>query len=144
MGVKRRRQQYRLVFEQPEHMAGLEVICWGPTRSQLFRIAKLGNVDLDNLQGEGVEQLDQLCGEMGDRLISWNYEDEQGTALPATRATLDAEDPDFTLPLVRAWMQTCMGATPDADVQQHDPQPQQFEGQTTVEEQLASLDMLPV
>jgi hypothetical protein len=141
MGHQRTRKQYKLTFEAPDHMVGLEVICRGPTRRQLFQIAALGDVDLDSLQGQGVEQLDQLCQQFGDRIIAWNHEDEDGNPLPPTGAVLDDEDPDFTLALVRAWMMTCMGTTPDARVEEHAPTPAQFEGQTSLEDLLLDLPM---
>jgi hypothetical protein len=146
MGHKRNRKMYKLTFDAPEHMVGLEVIVRGPTRRQLFQIAKLGKTDLDDLASAGddsIEQLDQLCNDMGGRIIEWNHEDEEGNPLPATAAVLDEEDPDFTLPLVRAWMLTCMGVTPDASVEEIGEPAQQFEGQTTLEEQLLGLSMAP-
>lgn len=146
MAHKRTRKQYRLTFEAPEHMVGLEVVCWGPTRGQLFRIAKLGTLDLDDLPSlgdEAIAQLDQLCHDMGDRMVDWNHQDEDGNPLPANAASLDDEDPDFSIPLVRAWMMTCMGVTPDAKVEEIQEQAEQFAGQTTLEEQLLGLDMQP-
>lgn len=146
-GHRRQRQEYKLTFEKPDHMVGLEVICRGPTRRQLFMIAKLGNVDLDSLSADSIEVLDLLASEFGDRIIEWNHQDEEGNDLPPTSATLDDEDWEFTMPLVRAWMLTIQGALPavgdrDAAVNQHPREKAQFPGQTTIEDQLADLPMM--
>lgn len=144
MGHRRTRKIYKLTFEQPEHMVGLEVLCYGPTKGQLFRIARLGDVDLDNLEsipGDKIRELDELTTSMADRIIEWNHEDEDGSPLLPTRAVLDQEDYDFSLPLVRAWMMSCMGVTPDAKVVEQTEPVAQFAGQTTLEEQLAALPM---
>ena len=126
---RRERRTYRLTFEQPDHMVGLEVICRGPTRRQLFMITRLGYIDINDLDEESIQQLDVLCDEFAERIIEWNHADEAGQPLPATKATLDEEDWQFTFPLVQGWMLTVLGTTPEAD--EPDPtstQLGQFEG----------------
>lgn len=45
-----------------------------------------------------------LCDAVGALLHEWNYEDEQGTPLPATAEVLAGEDVSFVLAVAYGWM----------------------------------------
>jgi hypothetical protein len=108
MGHRRKSTIYKLMFDDShgEELSGLEITCRGASHDQLFDIASLSNIDLENLVGPGLDKIRALCHSFPDRIIDWNHEDEDGTPLAATVESFLDEDYSFTLPIVIAWVNT--------------------------------------
>lgn len=108
MGHRRNSTVYKLVFDEShgDELTGLEVIARGASLSQLFDIAKLGNVDLMELLESGIDKLRGIYEGFPSRLIDWNHEDEEGRPVPATAENFFDEDYTLTLPILVAWVNT--------------------------------------
>lgn len=99
MGYRRPSKQYRLTFEdEPE----LEVLAKSVPIGDLLDIMAVAD---RMTTAPAKEDVEKLFGWFGDRLISWNLETEDGEPVPATKGGLLAQDFDFALRLVLAWVQ---------------------------------------
>jgi hypothetical protein len=108
MGHRRKSTVYKLTFDDThgEELAGLEITTRGASHDQLFDIALLGGVDLNNLLESGIDKLRHICRTFPTRIVDWNHEDEDGRPIPATAENFLDEDYTFTIPIVQAWMNT--------------------------------------
>lgn len=106
MGKRRVTTVYKLSFDETmgEELAGLEIATRGATMDQIMDIAHLGGVDFTNLMESGIEQLRGILHSFPDRIVDWNYEDEKGRPIPATKENFLDEDYTFTQPVLMAWM----------------------------------------
>lgn len=106
MGKRRATNTYRLAFDESNPVtAGLEIVCRKPTLDQLFEIAQMGDIKLSEaLSREGIIRIRNLCGAFPERIIEWNYQDEDGNPLPPTFEVFAAEDYTFQLPVINAWI----------------------------------------
>jgi hypothetical protein len=101
MGFKRG----ALILEWPEdsEFSGLEVRLKRLSIRQLMRVEKLSDLREEGNGEDTAEIMTELLDAIGEGLLSWNYEDDAGTAVPAVRASLDDLDVDMVLALVSAW-----------------------------------------
>jgi hypothetical protein len=106
MGYKRNRKLYRLQYED---FPGLEVTARSVSIGKLLDILQLAG-DLGAKPDKA--KADELFGAFAERIVSWNYEDEDGKPLEPTLETLQGEDSDFVLKLISGWAQAIAG-TPD-------------------------------
>lgn len=99
-------QRSALLLEWPEgsEFAGLEVRMRRMSIDQLLRVQRLSDLG-KGADGSVMSSFAELLDAVGDGLLGWNYEDEVGAAVPATRAALGGVDIDMVLALVRAWTQ---------------------------------------
>lgn len=104
-GFRRKRKVFKLTFEDYE---GLEVEVKSVPVRKLLDVLQLA----DAMTGKPTqEQVEELFGWFADRIVSWNYEDEDGNPLPATLDTLLDDDFDFALKMVMAWVQAVSAIT---------------------------------
>jgi hypothetical protein len=111
-----RNKVYRLVFDDPE-MDGLIVKARSLPLGQLLKFTKMSKQSLDGLPAdERIEVVTDLIETFAKALISWNLEseaEEGGLRLPvpATKEGLHAQDFDFVLEIIMAWMETVMSVS---------------------------------
>ncbi len=97
-GYRRQPKTYVLRFEAYE---GLEVAARSVSVEELLTVLELA----DKMTGSpNKEQVTDLFGWFAKQLIGWNLEDEDGKPVPATLKGLLAQDFDFALALVNAWV----------------------------------------
>lgn len=107
MGFKRS----ALLLEWPEgsEFSGLEVRMRRLSIRQLVEVQALADLrkgdDIDTVQ-----IFAELLDAIGAGLLGWNYEAEDGTAVPATREALDDCDVDMVMQLTRAWISAAAAA----------------------------------
>ncbi len=92
MGFKR--QAYKLQWPKESRWSGLEVRLRGMAIGELEEIAKLRG-------GTGMEALKPVLDILGDALLSWNFEDEDGNPVPIEN--FREEDSAMLLAIVHAW-----------------------------------------
>jgi hypothetical protein len=100
MGYRRDRKVFRLNFTEPA-MHGLIVEARSLSLDKVTRIVALSTTVQDTKDATAVAELFDMFSEA---LVSWNLEEEDGTQVPATRVALGAEDFDFALAIVLAWL----------------------------------------
>lgn len=104
MAYVRERRVYRLAFADDD-MNGLEVRARSVPLGQFFHLAKLLSKGLT--LGD-VDQVSELFSGFADALVDWNLENEDGP-VPATLDGLYAQDIDFVLPVIEAWIDAVGG-----------------------------------
>lgn len=96
MGYKRDKKTYKLVFEDDE-FDGL-VVRTGPVNlGEYFKAV--------NLEGEPLIEM------FASKLVDWNLEEEDGTAVPATLKGIYSQDREFVRDIVRTWFRTIAGVS---------------------------------
>jgi hypothetical protein len=107
MGFKRG----ALLLEWPEdsEFSGLEVRMRRLSIRQMLDVERLSDLRRESEAGEVMEAMAALLDAIGDGLLGWNYESEDGTPIAAERASLDDLDLDMVLQLVRAWTKAAAG-----------------------------------
>ena len=135
MGYVPRRTLYKLDFAETEH-AGLEVTTGSASMAALLDILSLAdNVEAAGLKNADRGQMDQLFGLFDEVLVSWNVETEDGGAVPATKAGLLSQDPEFVMTVITAWASAMAKASP--------PLPNVSSGGATTAGVEASIPMAP-
>jgi len=56
---------------------------------------------------------DELLASIGNGIVSWNLEDENGAEIPATEDALNDQDFEFVLDIVQAWLGCMVGVSED-------------------------------
>lgn len=107
MGYKRG----ALVLEWPEdsEFSGLEIRMRRLSIAQLLRIEGLSDLRKSSDSAEVAQAFDALLDALGEGLLSWNYEDDDGTPVPAERASLTRLDLDLVLAWVKGWTKAAAG-----------------------------------
>jgi hypothetical protein len=104
-GYKRKSKNYVLAFEDPE-MDGLEV------RVKSMSVGKVREFLAKSRSNE--VDVGATFDDFADGLLSWNLLDDDDRPVPPTREGIDAQDVDFIMAIVTAWMETITGVA-DAD-----------------------------
>jgi hypothetical protein len=101
MGFKRG----ALILEWPEdsEFSGLVIRMKRMTIRQLIDVEKLGDVGKDSTAAEVKEAMSEMLDAVAGGLLSWNYETEDGTPVPAVRESLDELDMEMVMAWIRAW-----------------------------------------
>lgn len=101
MGFKRS----ALILEWPEdsEFSGLEIRMKRMTIAQLIDIDALGDLVKGAAADEVKATMSKMLDAVAKGLLSWNYEDDDGNAVPAVRTALDDLDMDLVIELIRAW-----------------------------------------
>jgi hypothetical protein len=108
-GVKRPQTQYRLKFADGD-LAGLEVTARAPSLDELVKAAPLAEViDAANPDMAKVAELLEMFGRL---LVSWNFEEEDGTPVPATPAGLVSLEFAVTMEILTAWAEHVVRVAP--------------------------------
>lgn len=98
-GFRRNLKVFEMSFEEYED---LQVKVRSVPIGQLLDVLKLADaVKGGDLQQEAVNE---LFGWFAARIVSWTYQDEEGEPLPPTQETLLADDFDFVMKLIMAWV----------------------------------------
>ena len=104
MGYRPQRKVYRLRFADPD-MAGLIVQARSAPIGQFLGLAGLADLQRDQVSAGDMARVDELLTGFADCLVEWNLEDEQGAAVPATLEGVRAQETDFILRVVFAWIE---------------------------------------
>jgi hypothetical protein len=133
-GFRKPAKVYRLKFAD-EEFAGLEVKAKSVPLGTFLELSTLAEPIAGGDSREQVTRVSQLFAGFAQALISWNLEDEEtGEAVPATYDGIMAQEFDFVLAIITAWMEAISGvAAPLANGS--------TSGDTTLE---ASLPMAPI
>lgn len=91
-----RRQAYKLKWPDNSRWAGLEVRIRGMVIGELEEISKLRGNDASNIEVVG-----PVLDILGNALISWNFEDEDGVPVPIK--DFRNEDVVMLMAIVSAW-----------------------------------------
>ena len=111
MGYVRERRIFKLRFED-EDMEGLEVRAKSMPLGALLEMVKLTDIETRNLSPEDAHKVDRLFQGFSQALISWNLEEPEGVPVPATFEGVKSQDIDFTMKILRAWIQA-LTSVPD-------------------------------
>jgi hypothetical protein len=113
VGFQRQGKVYRLVWPEGHDNHGLEVRMRPLSIAELQQIGSMAELDLSSDAGpEAMAALDDMIGLFASKLIGWNLDDDQGEPVPATFDGAKAQDTDFVLELIDAWMTAAAGVTP--------------------------------
>lgn len=90
------RQAYKLKWPDGSRWSGLEVRIRGMVIGELEEVAKLRGNDVEN-----IEAVRPLLDILGKALLSWNFEDEEGTPVPIEE--FRNEDMAMLMAIIGAW-----------------------------------------
>lgn len=109
-------QRSALLLEWPEdsEFAGLEVRMKRLSIKQLMKIERLSEMRKSDDTEQAVKALSDLLDVVGKGLLGWNYEDDDGEPVSATRESLDEIDLLMSLAIIRAWSRTAAGVPLDS------------------------------
>lgn len=111
MGYKRKRKVYKLTFQDPS-MDGLEVIAGSLTTDEFLALSEAAASVSETDNVENRKAAAEMFDLLGKHLVSWTLEEEDDTPVPATRAGIGAQDLDFILDIVLAWMNAIASVPP--------------------------------
>lgn len=107
MGFQHKPARINVAFEPGHDLHGLEVVLRKLTLGEYLDITGIGEVRLNHIG-------DQLKA-MGDKLISWNLEDDQGQPVPATPEAVLGQDKDLMVTILEAWLDGINGVPAPLD-----------------------------
>jgi hypothetical protein len=110
MGYKAKAKTILVQFEEGHEYHGLEVRLRGMSIGEYLEFTGYDGGDGETVGG--------LIARVGKHLESWNLEDQNGTALPATAEAMQAQDHELVLAIANAFMETLQG------VHKSDPLPE--------------------
>jgi hypothetical protein len=102
MGFTPPKTIYRLDFADTD-LDGLEVRMRGGRLAQAFDVAGLIGVTEANATAEDVQAMLGQYAEIADHLVSWNYEDEDGEAIPPDLEGLKTLEIRYVQMIAEAW-----------------------------------------
>jgi hypothetical protein len=113
VGFKAKHKTYKLIFED-EEFEGLEVLARSlPLGSFMDTIGAMPTpaeaLDPSRLTAEQRGAVGDMFAEFARALVSWNLEDDDGEPVPATLDGLQAQDIDFVMRIITAWMDALGG-----------------------------------
>lgn len=106
MGYVRQRKIYRLRFEDPD-MNGLIVRARSVPMGELLAIGTAA-ADFEN-GSRDPQGLGQMFEVFASALVEWNLEEPDGTPVPTTVDGLYAQDIDFLMEIIQAWIEAIQG-----------------------------------
>ncbi|MFC5834659.1 hypothetical protein [Nonomuraea insulae] len=116
MGYKRPARVYKLVFNEDDDMAGLEVKARSMSTGGLLDMAPLLDLQLSaSPTAEEMESIAELLERFAGVLVSWNLEDDDDEPVPATLEGLLDQDIDFVLRIILAWADAISGVPAPLD-----------------------------
>lgn len=106
MGFKRTRKIYKLRFEDPD-MEGLVVRAHSTSGEDFLAIQEMAGSVTDESAAASMRLLYTTFAKV---LIDWNLEyDDRPEVMPTTAESLLAQDFDFAMALINAWMKAVAG-----------------------------------
>lgn len=124
MPFVRKSSQYRVTFEDPNPLAGLQIVTKGLSVKEFaefgMRMADIGKLDQVGTEAQKLDQLRGVVGALGEvkakfaeALIEWDMTEEDGSPTPATLAGVEMLDDDLFFALVNEWLTAIGGPSPD-------------------------------
>lgn len=113
MGFKKQSTVFKLEFEDPAY-SGLEVTAKSvPTGDFLDLMEAATRMDLTSkdFSPEDMKAVRILIDGFSNALVSWNLEDDDDKPVPADTTGVRAQELDFLLPIVTAWMDAVAGVS---------------------------------
>jgi hypothetical protein len=104
-----RAKTYRLTFAD-EQYEGLEIKVRSTSMEGLLDVAQLGGLDKGNVSAADLVKLRPLFERFVSCVVSWNLEDDHGAPVPVTVEAFTAQDADFVMDTVLAWLEALVGA----------------------------------
>lgn len=115
MGFKKPVTLYKLLFDGTEY-DGLEIVTKSLSVGEMQEITKesVGVLSdgVHSVLGK-VEASEALLKRFADSIVSWNLEDEDGTPIVVSLATVLEQDAAFIHAIVTAWMKATAGVSAD-------------------------------
>lgn len=102
MGFKAKRKIFHLVFSD-EDMEGLRVTIRSTSMENILLMAEMDEMTPTALTKEDIAKLRSAFDIVSQSMVSWNLEDEDGVAIPATVASLLDQEPEFVMSIIKAW-----------------------------------------
>jgi len=115
MGFKKQETRFELRFADSE-LEGLEVSARSVSSGALLELMDHAqNIDVTrkSFQPSDLKAVRFLLEGFAGALVSWNLEDEQGCAVPATIDSVKEQEFTFIMPIVTAWMDAVAGVSSD-------------------------------
>ena len=116
MGFKRGGTVYKLVWPEGDDNHGMEARMRGLSVAELMQLGKLGDLDLTGAGGQptadAMAALDGILELFASKLVSWNLEDDDDQPVPTTLEGVRAQDLDFVMEMIDAWMTAAAGVAP--------------------------------
>jgi hypothetical protein len=111
-GFRRPAKVYKLRFEDDD-MAGLEVRARSVPLGQFLELGAVADATsgLAPVSSEQFGAIRDLFAGFAAALVEWNLEDETGQPVPATLEGVLAQDFEFMLAIVTAWMDAIAGVS---------------------------------
>ena len=111
MGFKRAKRRYRLQFDDPE-LEGFEVVMGSLSIGEFMDLTGSFTKVQGGDAAAGADSVSSLLTRFSKSIISWNLEDDQGKAVPATLTGVKGQEMDFIMTVVMAWMDAMSGVDP--------------------------------
>jgi hypothetical protein len=97
------RKSYTLKWSDVEHpLHGLEIRLRGLSIGDLQIVTSL-KAEEGEVASSGLDQVGPVIDLFAARLISWNYEDEEGAPIPPSREEIEGLDVTVLLPAIMQW-----------------------------------------
>ncbi|MGW8326470.1 hypothetical protein ACWGLE_01040 [Streptomyces sp. NPDC055897] len=103
MGFQFKTPRINIAFAPGHEYHGLEVVLRKLTLQEFLDINGIGEVQ-DMHAGHQLKT-------MGEKLLSWNLEDEDGTPVPATSESVLRQDKDLMIAICEAWLGGLQGVS---------------------------------
>lgn len=110
MGHKRKSKVYKLVWPEDHDNYGLEVCMKAMNTEELLKIGGMADINL-NSGPEAMSALDDMMSLFASKLDSWNLEDDNDQPVPSSFEAVKAQDLDFIMELIDAWMRNIVGVS---------------------------------
>ncbi len=101
MGFKRK--TYKLKWPEGHDLHGLEIRLAGMNMEELQTLASMKEAAQEAQQSKDISQITPLFDLFADKLISWNYEEDDGTPIAATAEEVRKLDITVFIPAVLGW-----------------------------------------
>lgn len=112
MGYRRPAKRFRLTFDESHELHGLEVVTKSVPIGVILTVMRAAGSGMTRKPTvEDVESVSTLFDTLGDALLEWNYEDDDGEPVPATAEGLRSLDLDFVTMLSMEWVEAVIGAS---------------------------------
>jgi hypothetical protein len=97
------RPKYKLTWEDGHELHGLEIFSKGLSIQDLKLVSSYGDLE-SATRTEQIEALGPLLDIFCEKLISWNYEDDDGLPVSTSREDLEKVDIRMMVPILSSWM----------------------------------------
>jgi hypothetical protein len=107
MGFRKERKQYRLVFKDPE-LEGFMCLCKSLTVDEFMEVTSLASSFRDPKDND-TRKITKTFDILGDAIIEWNLEDDDGNPIAPDSKSLRQLEFDFVMEIMMAWMMAQSG-----------------------------------